>query len=95
MGKLISGDASKLLIAGSAEDVEANKADIEVTMAEKIPARIMPKPGEMTFQGTLVSYEASPFMVHMSSGILLDKTGKPLAVPKTAPVHKPPVRKKP
>ena len=95
VGKLISGDASKLLIAGSAEDVEANKADIEVTMAEKIPARIMPKPGEMTFQGTLVSYEASPFMVHMSSGILLDKTGKPLAVPKTAPVHKPPVRKKP
>jgi hypothetical protein len=55
----------------------------------------MPKPGEMTFQGTLVSYEASPFMVHMSSGILLDKTGKPLAVPKTAPVHKPPVHKKP
>ena len=95
VGKLITGDASKLMIAGSAEDVEANKADIEVTMAEKIPTRIMPKPGEMTFQGTLVSYEASPFMVHMSSGILLDKTGKPLAVPKTAPVHKPPVHKKP
>ncbi|MFI5087815.1 MAG: hypothetical protein ACHP7I_05425 [Terriglobales bacterium] len=95
VGKLITGDASKLMIAGSAEDIEANKADIEVTMAEKIPARIMPKPGEMTFQGTLVSYEANPFMVRMSAGILLDKTGKPLAVPKAAPVHKPPVHKKP
>ena len=93
VGKLITGDAGKLMIAGSAEDIEANKADIEVAMAEKIPTRIMPKPGEITFQGTLVSYEANPFMVHMNAGILLDKTGKPLAVP--PPAHKPPVRKKP
>lgn len=88
---IISIDSSSSLkLAGSSDDVEAKRADIELTMAAAIPARQMPKADtDLQFEGTPVSYVAKPFVMTMKDGVLLVK-----AAP--APVKKkPPVRKKP
>ncbi len=86
--KLITGSASKLMVAGSADDVEANKADIELTMVAPIPAKMMPAEGAMVpIQGKPATYDASPFMVHMGEGQLV--------TPKTTtPAKRPPVATK-
>jgi len=89
-GKLISGTPTKLMIAGSYDDVQANKADIELTMNAAIPARLMPKDGAtIQFQGYPMTYEPSPFMVHMDRGTLIAPKGAPETPKKTTPHRKP------
>ncbi|HUM05340.1 MAG TPA: hypothetical protein VLT90_07755 [Terriglobales bacterium] len=80
---------SHLMLAGSADDVEAKRADIDLTMTAAIPAKQLPKVDtDLQFEGTPVSYVAKPFVMTMKEGALLVK-----AAP--APAKKPPVRKKP
>jgi hypothetical protein len=80
---------TNLKLAGSGDDVEAKRADIDLTMTAAIPARLMPKEAaEFQFEGTPVSYEPKPFMMTMKDGAVL--TTKAPAGSK-----KPPVRKKP
>ena len=80
-----SKTATKLQLAGSSDDVDAKRADIDLTMAAVIPAKQMPKEDtDFQFEGTPVSYVAKPFVMTMSEGALLVKS---------AP--KPPVHKKP
>ena len=80
---------TELQIAASADDIEAKRADITLTMSGPIPATKMPKEGDVfDFGGTPVSYTASPFMMVMDQGKLLKKAGE--AAPK-----KPPVRRRP
>ena len=87
LGKLISGTADTLQIAGSADDIEANKADIELKMVGPIPAKMMPTTGgEIKFQGNPTSYDPNPFMVHMTEGTLV---GAPKAAPSKAPAKGP------
>ena len=97
-GKVISASAAKLVLAGTYDDVQANKPDIELTMAAPVSARILPKEGAMApVQGTFQSYDANPFMVHMSGGVLLNKSGAPLEdkpAPKRPPVRRPTTRKR-
>ncbi len=82
--------SSHLMLAGSSDDVDAKKADIDLTMTAGIPAKQMPKVDtDFQFEGTPVSYVAKPFMMTMNEGALLVK-----AAPKTAP-KRPAVRKKP
>jgi tetratricopeptide (TPR) repeat protein len=77
--------ATKLMLAGSSDDIDAKRADIDLTMSAAIPAKQMPKEdGDFQFEGTPVSYVAKPFVMTMNDGALLVK-----AAPK------PPVRKKP
>jgi tetratricopeptide (TPR) repeat protein len=79
---------SKLQLAGSQDDIDAKRADIDLTMTAAIPAKQMPKEdSDFQFEGTPVSYVAKPFVMTMNEGALLVK-----AAPKTA---KPPVHKKP
>ena len=89
---VISATASSVQLAGSADDIDEKKADISLSMAKPIPARLAPQPGAlMTFQGTVTSYTPNPFMMTMTEGILLDKNGNPIstAAPATHhPVHK-------
>ena len=67
-------------LAGSDDDIQANKVDITLEMTKPIPSRLMPQVGSMmAFQGTLTSYTPTPFMMTMTDGILLDKNGKPLS----------------
>ena len=85
LGKMISGSGDTLQIAGSADDIEGNKADIDLKMVGAIPANIMPKAGgDVKFQGKPTTYDPNPFMVHMTEGTLI---GAPKAAPK-APAKK-------
>jgi tetratricopeptide (TPR) repeat protein len=80
-----SKTATKLTLAGSSDDIDAKRADIELTMSAAIPAKQMPKEdADFEFQGTPVSYAAKPFVMTMSDGALLVK-----AAPKP-PVHRKP-----
>jgi hypothetical protein len=83
---VISATATSVQLAGSDDDIEAKKADITLTMAKPIPAKLIPQPGSMmAFQGTLGSYTPNPFMMTMTDGVLLDKSGNP--VTSAAPAH--------
>jgi tetratricopeptide (TPR) repeat protein len=91
---VISATASKIMLAGSDDDIEAKKADIDLTMGKALPAKLVPAAGTlMTFQGTVSSYTPNPFMMTMTDGILLDKNGNPVST--AAPVHHAPAHKKP
>jgi len=91
VARVLSIDSpSELKLAGSQDDIDAKRADINLTMAAAIPARQMPKvDADLQFEGTPVSYEPKPFMMTMKDGHLLVK-----AAPAPAK-KKPPVRKKP
>ncbi|MGA8540433.1 MAG: hypothetical protein WB566_13095 [Terriglobales bacterium] len=74
-----------LTLAGSSDDIDAKRADIDLTMSAVIPAKDMPKEDtDFQFQGTPVSYVAKPFMMTMNDGALL-----------VAAKPKPTVRRKP
>jgi tetratricopeptide (TPR) repeat protein len=81
---IISIDSpSKLHLAGSQDDIDAKRADIDLTMSADIPKKDMPKEDtDFKFQGTPVSYVAKPFVMTMNDGALLVS-----AKPKAAPVH--------
>src|SRR6267142_611525 len=82
-----SGKATKLQLAGSSDDIDAKRADIDLTMTAAIPAKQMPKADtDLQFEGTPVSYVPKPFVMTMKDGALLVKA---------APAKKAPVRRKP
>ncbi len=84
-GKVVEAP-TKLQLAGSEDDVDAKRADIDLTMSAAIPAKQMPKEDtDFQFEGTPVSYVAKPFVMTMNEGALLVK-----AAPKKPPVHKKP-----
>ncbi|MBZ5703734.1 MAG: hypothetical protein LAN63_00095 [Acidobacteriia bacterium] len=87
-GQVIKVSPTELQIAASQDDIEKNRADIILTMNTTIPAKLMPKEGgTLDFEGTPVSYTATPFVMTMEKGTLLTKAAPP-------PPKKPPVRKK-
>lgn len=92
---VISGSGTHFQLAGSEDDIDAKKADIDLTMEKAVPAKLAPAPGTlMQFQGTVASYTPNPFMLTMTDGVLLDKNGKPVSTT-PAPVHRAPAHKKP
>ena len=80
---------TELHMAASADDIDAKRTDITLTMTGPIPAAKMPKGGEtdFAFEGVPASYTATPFMMQMTDGKLLRKPG-------AAPA-KPPARRRP
>jgi hypothetical protein len=83
---------TNLKLAGSSDDIDAKRADIDLTMTAAIPARLMPKEGaDFQFEGTPVSYEPKPFVMTMKEGAILTAKKAPAA----GGAKKPPVRKKP
>lgn len=90
-GTVIKATPTEVQIAASQDDIDLKRADIILTTAGPIPARLMPKEGStFDFGGTPESYTASPFVMTMDKGTLLTK-----AAPKTkAPVRKAPVRRR-
>ena len=76
---------TELQIAASQDDIDAKRADIVLTMAGPIPAKLMPKEAAtLDFEGTPASYTASPFVMTMEKGALLTKAAPPAKKP---PVH--------
>src|SRR5208337_4093224 len=63
-----------LHLAGSQDDIDTKRADIDLTMSAAIPAKQMPKEDtDFQFEGTPVSYVAKPFVMTMNDGALLVK----------------------
>jgi tetratricopeptide (TPR) repeat protein len=90
---VITASPTKLTLAGSEDDIDAKKADIDLTMEKAIPAKLVPQPGaSIFFQGTVSSYTPDPFMMTMKEGVLLDKNGNPIGTAAT-PVHRAPAKK--
>jgi tetratricopeptide (TPR) repeat protein len=89
VGHVISIESpSKLQLAGSQDDIDAKRADIDLTMTAAIPAKQMPKVDtDFQFAGTPESYTPKPFLMVMDKGALLVT-----AAPKTKPpaTHKKP-----
>jgi hypothetical protein len=82
-----TGKATRLMLAGSEDDIEAKKADIDLTMTAAIPKKDMPKEDtDFQFQGTPTEYTPKPFVMTMGEGAMLVKA----APKKTTPVHKKP-----
>ncbi len=82
-GTVIHATPTEFQIAGSADDIAANKADITLNFPEKVPLRLVPKDGAtLDFQGEPSSYTSTPFMMTMDNGKLL-KAAAP------APTHRP------
>ncbi|MFY9646850.1 MAG: hypothetical protein WAK29_16850, partial [Terriglobales bacterium] len=78
-----AGKQTKLTLAGSSDDIDAKRADIDLTMAAAIPKKDMPKEdSDFQFEGTPVSYVAKPFVMTMDDGALLVQKAAP-----KAPVH--------
>jgi tetratricopeptide (TPR) repeat protein len=85
-GVVIQASASELQIAGSEDDIDQKRADIILTPSGTIPERLMPKEGAtLDFEGTPVSYTASPFVMNMEKGALLTKA--PATPARKPPVH--------
>jgi hypothetical protein len=80
---------TNLQLAGSSDDIDAKRADIDLTMSAPIPPRLMPKEGaDFQFQGTPVSYVPKPFVMTMKDGAILTAKAPP-------GTKKPAARKKP
>jgi tetratricopeptide (TPR) repeat protein len=93
VANVITASPSKLTLAGSADDIDDKKADINLTMTKPIPAKLVPAAGTLTqFQATVSSYTPNPFMLTMTDGVLLDKSGNPIGTA-AAPAHKAPAKK--
>jgi hypothetical protein len=74
VAQVISATTTSAQIAGSEDDIQANKADIEVAFATPLVAARVPKPGaQITFQGVPDSYAPNPFLMHMADGQLLPR----------------------
>jgi hypothetical protein len=80
-GLVIAATPTEVQIAESEDDIQQKRADIVVTMSGTIPEKLMPKVGaNLQFEGTPVSYTASPFVMSMDKGALLTAK-KPAAKP--------------
>ena len=65
-GQVITATPTKLEIAGSSDDIDKKRSDIMLDMSGTIPDRMMPKvDSTLDFEGTPVSYTASPFVMMM------------------------------
>jgi len=88
-GKVISVTPTEITIAESYDDINATppKADITLTMAGEMPAKLIPKEGStIDFQGKPESYTPNPFMMQLTEGALVKAKGSEPA-PKTTPHH--------
>ena len=87
VGAVISTTPEQFMIAGSSDDITANKADITLNFEDKVPPKLIPKTGDQNFQfqGEPSSYTSNPFMMVMDKGALL--RSKP-ETPAKRPAHK-------
>jgi len=96
-GKVITVSPTQLAIAESYDDINATppKADITLTMAGEIPAKLLPKEGQtLDFQGKPTEYTPNPFMMTMTEGALVKQKGSEPPPTKKPPVHHTTPRKK-
>ena len=75
-GKVVAVDKDNLKLAATYDDIQANPpvADVDLTFPVAIPATLKPKVGEMAqVQGNPSTFDANPFMIHMTDGAFVGK----------------------
>jgi tetratricopeptide (TPR) repeat protein len=88
--KVVENAPKHLSLAATAEDIEKNppEADVTLTMAATAPAKL-PAPGTMAqVSGVPVSYTPKPFIITMDNGRLIGKSAqaaKPATTRRTTP----------
>lgn len=92
--KVIEATKNKLTLAATYDDIQANKADVELAMGGPIPANLMPKVGDTSkVEGKPQTYEPNPFMIRMTDGAFIGAPKK--APPAKAPAKRTPARRRP
>ncbi len=90
-GKVISTTKTSLMLAATVDDIQNNKADVELMFEAPIAATLMPKEGAMVkVEGTPTTYDVSPFMIHMTKGAFIGAPAKKAPARKPAPRRRPP-----
>ncbi len=86
--QVISATTSSAKVAGSEDDIQANKADIEMTFAKPLTTARVPKPGaQITIQGVPDTYTADPFLMKMTDGELIAAPHPPATPAKKRPAQ--------
>lgn len=66
---VVSANANQLELAGSDDDVQANRADITLKMSTPMQSQMIPAVGKLVeFHGTITSYNTSPFTLIFTRG---------------------------
>ncbi len=82
--KVISATKTTLMLAATADAIQNNQADVEVTMIAPLATTLVPKSGaEIQIQAKPESYTPKPFVMKMADGQLI-KAAKPSATKKPA-----------
>jgi hypothetical protein len=75
--KVLQANKDQLMLAATQDAIDSNKPDVEVTMASPIPRTLMPKVGTDTIvQAAPVSYDKTPYLMHLNNGKLVVKAKK-------------------
>lgn len=93
VANVIQATREKLSVAATAEDIQSNTADVDLTMATPVPVAKVPKAGaQVQLVGTPTSYDVQPFMIHMEKGAFYGQKAEP---EKKAPARRTPARRRP
>ena len=91
---VISATASNVQLAGSEDDIDAKKADIDVTMAKPIPAKFMPQAGTPDLlPGDGVQLHAEPLHDDHDRRRSAGQERQSASAPRPAVHHTPPHKK--
>ena len=75
-GKVLASSRTKLSLAATADAIDANRADVELTMAAPLPVRLVPKVGsDAAVQAKPAAFTPEPFVMQMTDGQLLQTGG--------------------
>jgi hypothetical protein len=70
--RVIEANRTTLMLAATADAIQANKADVQVTMAAPLTAAQTPKPGsDVQIMAEVDSYTPDPFMLNMKGGMFI------------------------
>ncbi|MGH9532986.1 MAG: tetratricopeptide repeat protein [Terriglobales bacterium] len=73
-GRVISATRNKLLIAATADAIDAKRPDVEVTMSAALTARQVPRSGaDILLEATPAEFQQEPFVMKMEKGVLLTR----------------------
>ncbi|MGH9579510.1 MAG: hypothetical protein ACRD2R_00840 [Terriglobales bacterium] len=80
-GKVIGATRTALRLAATVDAIEANRADVELTMAAQLPIRMVPQVGSnINVQGEPAEHELKPFLMKMQNGVLITSGAGPRRV---------------
>jgi hypothetical protein len=70
--RVIEANKTTLMLAATADSIQANKADVTVTMAAPLTAAQTPKPGsDVQILAEVDAYTPDPFMINMKNGLFI------------------------